>query len=556
MARSCNFKEEYKKYQDGKYELLTDYINAHTKCIFKCNDCNLEFEQSPNHHKKMKVCPCSRKNEITDIETIKEQIKQTTDGKYTLLDDSYHSSNKKAKFICNIHGVFTAIPYKIIAGRQAGCKLCGKESFVEKKTKSTEDFIKESVAIHGNTFDYTKTEYISAHEKVIIICPSHGEFKQTASNHLKARGCPKCGDIRTKAATTLSFEQAIKNLKEKHGALYEYPEQEYKNNKTKIRIICPTHGEFKQSYGGHLQGQNCPKCANKMSKPQLEIAQFITDMGIKIEENYRGAIPPSEIDIWIPEFKIGIEFNGLIFHREGLVEGFGTPKPNDYHLNKTKQMESKGYRLIHLFEDEWMHKKEIVKSKLKQILKQSSPIKINARECEIKEIDYPTTKDFLEGNHIQGKDNSKYRYGLYHQNILVAVMTFLLTKGEWKLNRYATLQGYSVRGGASKLLKFFEEEQKPEKLVTFADRRFSIIDDNLYKTLGFDFKYATNPNYFYMHCKSAEIKRYSRVTFQRHKLPTIFEGVQPHMTEKEIMVANGYDRIWDCGHLKYEKTYY
>lgn len=475
MARTSNFKEEYPKYQGGvlineqyqggKYTLLTEYVNAHTKCTFKCNECNLEFEQTPNHHKKMKVCPCNRKNEIVDIETIKLQVKEKSEGKYSLIESSYHSSNKKAKFICDSHGEFSAIPYKIISGRLAGCKKCGKEAFVEKRGKTTVEFIAEAIAVHGELFDYSKCEYTHAHGHVTIICPKHGEFQQMATNHLRRIGCPKCGDIRTKTATTADFKEMCERFREKHDGFYEYPDQEYINNKTKIKIVCPKHGNFYQRPVAHLQGNSCPKCANKMSKPQIEITEFIRSMGIEVEENTRSVITPSEIDIWMPEHKIGIEFNGLVFHREGLIEGFGAPKLNDYHLNKTEEMERQGYRLIHIFEDEWMHKQDILKSKLSQILNQSESIKINARKCNVREINFDIAKNFLEKNHIQGRDISKYRYGLFHGNKLVAVMTFLLNKEEWKLNRYATLSGYSVRGGASKLLKYFERENYPKKLV-------------------------------------------------------------------------------------------
>ena len=126
------------------------------------------------------------------------------------------------------------------------------------------DIIKRFINIHGNKYDYSKCEYTNFNTKVCIICPEHGEFWQTPGNHLKGQDCPKCGSNKLmkniemeREENSLSFPEKAKNT---HGNKYDYSKVEYVNNRTKVCIICPEHGEFWQTPSSHLLGQGCPKC--------------------------------------------------------------------------------------------------------------------------------------------------------------------------------------------------------------------------------------------------------------------------------------------------------
>lgn len=128
--------------------------------------------------------------------------------------------------------------------------------------KNTEWFIKNSVAIHGDKYDYSKTEYKRSKENVCIICPKHGEFWQTPSSHLRGRGCPKCAnEIKTRLKKDTSW--FVRKAKEIHKNKYDYSKVEYKNRATPVIIICPIHGEFLQLPYWHLYGHDCPYCKNK-----------------------------------------------------------------------------------------------------------------------------------------------------------------------------------------------------------------------------------------------------------------------------------------------------
>jgi hypothetical protein len=253
-----------------------------------------------------------------------------------------------------------------------------------------------------------------------------------------------------------------------------------------------------------------------------------------------------ELDIYIPEKKLAIEFDGLYWHNDNIV------KPN-YHLNKTELCEKQGIKLIHIFENEWLTKQDIVKSRLKNLLGIYDKT-IFARKCQIKEVNNKVSKEFQDKNHIQGSVNSKINLGLYFKNELISLMTFgkcrFDKKHEWELLRFCSKLGYHVPGGASKLLKYFEKNYNPKSLVSYADRKWSC--GKVYEKLGFKFIHNSNPNYWYY---KKIILLESRVKYQKHKLKNLLENFDENKTEVENMKANGYNRIFDCGNMVFEKIY-
>ena len=235
-----------------------------------------------------------------------------------------------------------------------------------------------------------------------------------------------------------------------------------------------------------------------------------------------------ELDIVIPEIKLAIEFDGNYWHSDKFKQ------EKNYHLNKTIECEKMGYRLIHIFEHEWIKKQDIVKAKLKSIFNRDQQ-SIYARKCVIKEITSKEKNEFLNKTHIQGEDKSNVKLGLYNNDELVAVMTFCKSRFnknfEWELSRFSSSK--HVIGGASKLLKYFERVYKPKSLITYADRRFS--QGKLYFMLGFTFDHFSSPNYFYC---DQNLKIYSRIHCQKHKLKDILKNFDESLSENENMALN------------------
>ena len=123
-----------------------------------------------------------------------------------------------------------------------------------------EEFIKKAKSVHGEKYDYSRVEYVNNKTNVCIVCPEHGEFWQQPGNHLKGSSCPKCATESRSNIRRKGKEQFIEEAKKVHGDYYDYSKVEYVNSKTKVCIICPEHGEFWQTPGGHLAGNGCPIC--------------------------------------------------------------------------------------------------------------------------------------------------------------------------------------------------------------------------------------------------------------------------------------------------------
>ena len=273
---------------------------------------------------------------------------------------------------------------------------------------------------------------------------------------------------------------------------------------------------------------------------QLEIFNFVKQYCDDAIENTRKIINPLELDIFIPSKNIAIEFNGLEWHSSKRVE-------SDYHLKKTEECESKGIHLIHIYEDAWLYKRDIVESRLKSILGVSTE-KIFARKCIIKNLTNDETKFFLDTNHIQGGGvNSKYRYGLFYNDELVACMTFgqsRFEKGKMELHRFANKLNSNVVGGASRLFKHFVNTINPTEIISYADRSWS--QGKLYETLSFELVSKGPPNYSYIIGKTRSER------FKHRKSELIKLGFDSNKTELEIMAERGFFRIYDSGSLKYK----
>jgi len=197
-------------------------------------------------------------NNITFI----EKSKKIHGDKYDYSSVEYEKSNIKVKIICKKHGVFFQTPSAHLQGR--GCVICGGSK------KYTNDlFIKKSKKIHGDKYDYSLVDYKSMKSKVKIICRKHKIFEQKPESHLNGHICKRCYN-ENRTMTDVKF---IKKSKDLHGDKYDYSLVDYKNSKTKVKIICKEHGVFEQVPSAHLSGQGCKYCADITKR--LTIMDFI-----------------------------------------------------------------------------------------------------------------------------------------------------------------------------------------------------------------------------------------------------------------------------------------
>ena len=258
------FIEKAKKIHGDRYDYSkVEYVNAYTKVCIICPK-HGEFWQAPKHHLNGSGCPyCAGKIRLTTEEFIR-RAKEVHGDRYNYSKVEYVNEYTKVCIICPKHGEFWQIPVHHLNG--SGCPYCAG-----KIRLTTEEFIRKAKDIHGGRYDYSKVEYVNARTKVCIICPEHGEFRQTASEHLRGQGCPKCAQEKKKdSSLTSTTEEFIRKAKEVHGDRYDYSKVEYVNVRTKVCIVCPEHGEFQQMPNNHLNGQGCPKCGQEKRNSNTE----------------------------------------------------------------------------------------------------------------------------------------------------------------------------------------------------------------------------------------------------------------------------------------------
>ena len=354
------------------------------------------------------------------------------------------------------------------------------------------------------------------------------------------------------------------NLKNRFKDLDFLVNEAQYNSGGKLPVRCKTCGfNWEVTKSTTISKSTCSRCVPKRKhKTQTTIFNYIYERvnGIASpQENVRGVIS-GELDIYVPEMKFAVEYDGLISHSYGPSKirhfNFRHVDPK-YHAKKTQDCEELGIDLWHIFENEyldetkrkiWMSK---INTKLGELNKLGKSRKIYARKCTVKEPDPSATREFFTRTHLQGNCTSTVKLGLYYEGVLVSCMTFRKhPKYEWEIARFSTELNTVVVGAASKLLRQFELRYKPQMLMSFANRRWST--GHLYEELGFNLIGTTAPNYFYF--KENENILYHREKFQKHKLVHL-DGVDPQKSERQNMFNLGYRVIFDSGNKKYLKTY-
>ena len=377
------------------------------------------------------------------------------------------------------------------------------------------------------------TRITNAHENNIIL-PWHSE------NAIKKRG-------KTYSQNLMSQKFEKFNI----TILSTYEEQQSDLFKFKCNKCNSEYTQFHNSYF------LCRQCHPRIrSHKETEVLHFLeNELGISsIIQNYRKLFQGTfELDFYLPDYQIGIEFNGLFWHSE-----VGGNKDRKYHLNKQIACREKGIRLIQIFEDDWNDNRELIKLKLRHILKLNNLPKIYARQLNISNVPELDKREFLIQNHIQGNDVSSIRLGCYSKSgELMSLMTFSspnVNKGNktpatgvYELSRFTSNSKTRCIGSFSKLFQYFVKNYSPSKIITYADLCWSVDTDNVYLNTGFELSHVTPPNYWYTNDYKHRLHRFN---FTKHKL--IQNGYDARKTEWDIMKECKYDRIWDCGHLCYK----
>lgn len=256
------------------------------------------------------------------------------------------------------------------------------------------------------------------------------------------------------------------------------------------------------------------KNATVGSNFELEVREFIESIYDKQIQSHVRSIPElenKEIDLYIPELKLGFELNGTYWH------SIVNHPDRQYHLKKSKAAEKAGIHLVHIWEYEWENptKQNIIKTYL-LLLFNKIPNKIYARNCTIKKISNKEAKIFNDQNHLQGHRNAQLTYGLFYNDTLVQLMSFSKTRynknlkddNSWEIIRGCPGSNNLVVGGVSKLFTTFVREITPTAVFSYCD--FNKFDGKSYLALGMKFVGYTGPDLKYVTSSNKVINRNPR----------------------------------------------
>ena len=297
---------------------------------------------------------------------------------------------------------------------------------------------------------------------------------------------------------------------------------------------------------------------------EQEVSELLDSLRINYQMHNRSVIAPNELDIYIPDYRLAIECNPTATHNSSF--GYMNIDNNiidySYHKKKTDLCESQGVFLFHIFGYDWKHHKPVIESMLRNLL-QKNDIVIYARKCEVKEVNWQDSLEFLKTNHRQGASSASIRLGLYYNNELVSLMTFnkmrttIGTGSEdltdcWELARFCSKLNTSVVGAASKLFKHFVTEYTPQRIRSFSDRAHT--KGTLYSNLGFKEVRRSDPGYMWVDTKTDVA--YNRVNAQKQNIKKFLhdDDIDLALTEREIMESHGFARVYDSGTITWEWT--
>jgi hypothetical protein len=456
------------------------------------------------------------KNSIKNKEQITKKIEETNLKKYGVknVNDNQECKNKRLLKIREKHGkdfYFQTDEFKNKRNQTMkdlyGTIIPLRNESIKKK------FVETSIKNHGSHHPLSSKDLRKTFKKSEITEERKQEIKQIL-----------------KISKERIFREKYKN---------EYEVLEY-NDILKLKSLKCSHSFEINRLLFHLRTTRnhpiCTKCNPLNINKSIchdEICDYISSLGIDLEKNNRTILNGKELDIFIPEHDFAIEYNGLYWHSSLF-------RPRKYHQDKSLFCRDKNIKLIHIWEDDWKDKKEIVKSIIKNNLNITRN-KIFARKTEIKIIDNPKEESlFLKENHLQSYNSSTICYGLYCNDELVQLMSFIKKKDYWEIQRLCTKLDYQIIGGTEKLWKHFLKENNPNKVITYSS--IDYFTGKIYEKLGMKLNKITEPSLFYTDGKI----KINRQSFQKHKVNK--KGLKSTL---EIIYEMGFFPLYNSGNLKF-----
>ena len=294
------------------YSLVEINGNNKSKVKIKCDTCGYIFEQTINNHLNGHGCPnCAGVKKLTKEEFI-EKAREKHGDKYDYsLVGNVENNKAKVSIKCNKCGsIFEQKVNNHLNGH--GCPNCANKRRKTVQIDNKESFIAKARKIHGNKYSYDKVEYKGNNEKVMITCPTHGDFPQTPHSHKSGRGCPSCARERVKNTLTDNKDDFIAKAREVHGDKYRYDNVVYVKDDIPVFITCLIHGDFQMTPHHHKRGCGCQKCKQSHLENKTMMLLKRNNITYETEKTFPWLKNKREmsLDFYLPEYNIAIECQG------------------------------------------------------------------------------------------------------------------------------------------------------------------------------------------------------------------------------------------------------
>lgn len=463
-------------------------------------------------------------------------------GEWTVISKS--SEDRYWNCRCSCGNIRNVHEYSLTSGRSLSC---GHTLLKYSQYKIGDKFYNLEIIEHIKNQDF-KFKCVCGNEKILNI-------NSVISGNTKSCGCKR---ISTRYDTLIKVNGDFKNGdarskwqidilgdKDKFIGYISNLDKYTSRDELAKKLGVTRTALYEASIRYNIQLSNYIDARTRGKSPEEnEVLEYIKSIySGNIICNTRKVIYPQELDIYIPDKKLAIEFNGDYWHSD-------IYKDANYHQNKTLDCAKIGIQLIHIFEHEWLN--ENLNKRIKSILQQrinGCNNVIYGRNTYIKEVDTNEAKEFCTKYHMQGHSNASIYIGCYFKDSIVAIMSFgkprFNNDYQYEVVRYCVKDDIIILGGAEKLFEYFINKYSPLSVVTYSD--ISKFSGNIYLKMGFKYEEITRPNYKWIKASDCEVL--SRYSTQKSKLIKLGLGSIDE-SEDTIMKRLGYLKVYDCGNIK------
>ena len=453
-------------------------------------------------------------------------------------DSLTHASRKKVRWRCTTHGV-EYVSSVLSRVNSHGCPKCSREASARGRSIAAQKSNPLPVELY-NQLVVKKPTAACNNDRVEWLCgKGHRWFATPNDRSRKGSGCPYCmGKVVVPGETGLVA--ARPDIANEYAPSNPVSVQEISLNSNKrVEWYCNSGHYWFARVSDRTRKvgfSGCPHCSvHGISKAEILVADFVESLGVTTIRNSRQIISPKEIDIYVPEHNLAIEYNGVYWHTERI-------KGSTSHYDKYMALREKGIDLLVIWEDDWLNKPEVVKSMIRAKLGLSTG-RIGARKTNVVTVSSDKARQLLNDHHIQGFANGTDYVGLEYNGELVAVGVFKKYRDTVYLQRYAST--IPVTGGLDKMMKSLPYMH----YTTFADNAAS--GGRLYESTGWTFDKELPPDYCYLVDMERQHKfNYRKDRFKRDESLRYEEN----LTERQLAELNGIERIYDYGKRRYTKN--